>query len=586
MLKYARPNPMSLLKTLPWAAALCLLAACSQQPMRLQAPAPSTPPVTAAPAASPAATEKLPDVALSPQLLYQFLVSEIAGQRGMIGVAEEGYLTMARETGDPRIARRAADIAFSARNYKGAEEASRIWLKGDPGSPLAMQTLVASQLGQNQFATAEPALRALLSREGAPGFMHLSVLLAKTSDPEGAYQMLQRLAAPYPQMPEAWFALAQAALKAGHPASAQADLTQADKLRPGWEPVALLRTQMLAAHSAPEALAYLGTYLQHYPQAQDIRLVYARLLVAAGRVLDARTQFAILAKQLPNNGEIAYAAGLLALQTGDLPVARDELGRAETLGFPGKDALAYYLGLTEEGLGQPGQAMLQYRKVARGEYLIAARSRMAGMLAKKGKLAEAQALLQATQPATDVQRIQLIQAQADLLRDAKDYVKLYEFLGAGLKRFPDSPELLYDHSMAAEKLNKLGVVEADLRKVIRLQPDNAQAYNALGYTLAEKTNRLKEAAELLDKAMSLSPDDPFILDSVGWLNYRQGNLARAREYLERAYKLRSDPEIAAHLGEVLWMQGSHREALDLWKTSLQSHPQNEALLQVLKKFNP
>ncbi len=578
---------MPLLRTLPWAAVLCLLAACSQQPARPPVPAPAKPPpAEAAPAVPQAAQEKLPDVPLTPQLLYQFLVSEIAGQRGMVGVAEQGYMTMARETGDPRIARRAADIAFFVRNYKDAEEASRIWLKGDPGSLQATQTLVASQLAQNRFAEAEPALRNLLSREGASGFMQLSVLLAKTTDPQGAYQLLQRLAAPYPQMPEAWFALAQAALKAGHPAVAQADLAQADKLRPGWEPVALLHTQMLAARSAPEALAYLNGYLQRYPQAQDIRLVYARLLVAAGRILDARAQFAILARQLPNNGEIAYAAGLLALQTGDLPVAREELGRAAALRFPGKDALAYYLGITEEGLGRPQEALSQYRKVVRGEYLIAARSRMADILAKEGKLDEAKALLHATRPATDAQRIQLIQAQADLLRNAKDYVKLYELLSEGLKRFPDSPELLYDHSMAAEKLDKLGVVETDLRKVIRLQPDNAQAYNALGYTLAEKTDRLKEAAELLDKALSLAPDDPFILDSVGWLNYRQGHLARAREYLERAYKLRADPEIAAHLGEVLWMQGSHQAALDLWKASLQSHPQSEALLQVLKKFNP
>ncbi len=576
---------MPLLRTLPWAAALCLLAACGQQPLRSPAPAkaPSAAPVSAPPRTAP---EKLPDVALTPQLLYQFLVSEIAGQRGMIGVAERGYMTMARETGDPRIARRAADIAFFARNYKAAEAASRIWLKADPDSLRAAQALAAAQLGQNQFAAAEPALRTLLSREGAPGFLQLSMLLAKTTDAQGAYQLLQRLAEPYPQMPEAWFALAQAALKAGHPAAAREDLTQADKLRPGWEPAALLRAQMLAAHSVPEALMFLKAYLQRYPQAADVRLVYARLLVAAGRVLDARVQFAMLARQLPNNAEIAYAAGLLALQTGDLPAARDELARAAALRFPGKDALAYYRGLADEGLARPQDALTQYRKATRGEYLIAARSRMAEILAKEGKLDEARALLQATRPASDAQRIQLIQAQAALLRGAKDYAKLYEFLGAGLKRFPESPDLLYDHAMAAEKLDKLEVVETDLRKLIRQQPDNAQAYNALGYTLAEKTDRLKEAAGLLDKALSLAPDDPFILDSVGWLNFRQGHLARAREYLERAYKLRADPEIAAHLGEVLWMQGSHQAALDLWKTSLQSHPQNEALLQALKKFRP
>ncbi|MDP2266703.1 MAG: tetratricopeptide repeat protein, partial [Thiobacillus sp.] len=156
----------------------------------------------------------------------------------------------------------------------------------------------------------------------------------------------------------------------------------------------------------------------------------------------------------------------------------------------------------------------------------------------------------------------------------------------GLKRYPDSANLLYDRAMAAEKLGKLDVLEADLRRAIVLRPDDAQAYNALGYTLADRTNRLPEALVLLDKALTLSPEDPYILDSVGWAQYRAGNLLRAQAYLEQAYKLRPDPEIAAHLGEVLWAKGQRDEAGKLWQAGLQSHPQNEVLLETLRRLKP
>jgi tetratricopeptide (TPR) repeat protein len=172
------------------------------------------------------------------------------------------------------------------------------------------------------------------------------------------------------------------------------------------------------------------------------------------------------------------------------------------------------------------------------------------------------------------------------MREAKDYAAVFALLDAAVKARPDHVDLLYDRAMAAEKLNKIDVVESDLRKVIKLKPDYAHAYNALGYTLIEKTNRLNEAASLLDKAISLAPEDPFILDSMGWLHYRKGNLDKAREFLERAWRIRQDPEIAAHLGEVLWMKGSREEASRLWQTSLQSHPKNEALIEILEKFKP
>jgi len=207
-------------------------------------------------------------------------------------------------------------------------------------------------------------------------------------------------------------------------------------------------------------------------------------------------------------------------------------------------------------------------------------------MAKAGKLDEARALLAFTHGENDAQNVRLIQAQAELLVDGKMSAAAFDTLSAGLKRFPDSADLLYDRAMVAERMGKLDVLEADLRRVIVLRPDSAHAYNALGYTLADRTDRLAEAIVLLDKALSLAPEDPYILDSVGWAQFRSGNLARAQEYLEHAYRLRPDPEIAAHLGEVLWARGQRDAAGKLWQTSLQTHPQNEVLLETLHRLNP
>jgi tetratricopeptide (TPR) repeat protein len=220
-----------------------------------------------------------------------------------------------------------------------------------------------------------------------------------------------------------------------------------------------------------------------------------------------------------------------------------------------------------------------------GKHYLAAQIRYAALLAKQGKLAEARTYLHGVKTDNAADRVKLIQAEAELLRDAKDYQGVYDLLGTALASQPDSPELLYDHAMAAERVNKLDVLETDLRRLIVLKPDYAHAYNALGYTLADRTNRLDEAVKLLEQALKLAPNDPFILDSMGWAQYRQGNIDASLSYLRRAYSLRPDPDIAAHLGEVLWQQGKRDDAHKLWQTSLDSNPQNAALLGVMQKFN-
>ncbi|MDP1643876.1 MAG: tetratricopeptide repeat protein [Thiobacillus sp.] len=589
---------MANLKILPLSAALLFATACSQpgvkasQPVAVesqaQQPVAAVVEVVADPEAEAAAkaAAALPRQPLTPEILFKFLVAEVAGQRGAIGVAQSTYLDLARQTKDPRIARRAAEVAMFARDQAGALEATRLWAAAEQDSERAQQTLAALLLNAGSLDEAEPILRTLLKADSANGFLHLSALMGKMRDTQAALALVERLAIDYPALPEARFAVAQAAASAGHFEAAVAVLQQADSLRPGWEPAALLRAQILAKTSRPDALAFMRDFLAIHPGAREVRLAYARALVNASQFTEARAEFTRLTGDFPRNAEVSFAAGLLSLQMGDVEVARDLLTQTLEYNPRDPDTVQYYLGQVAEQMKQPEAAAAHYVEVRTGNYLVPARARQAALLARAGKLDEARALLAATRGENDAQNVRLIQAQAELLRDSKEHTAAFEVLSEGLKRFPDSADLLYDRAMVAEKLDKLDVLEADLRRVIVLRPDDAQAYNALGYTLADRTNRLAEAIGLLDKALSLAPEDPFILDSVGWAQYRSGNLARAQEYLERAYKVRPDPEIAAHLGEVLWARGQRDEAGKLWQTSLQTHPQNEVLLETQRRLNP
>jgi len=589
---------MAHIKTLPLFAVLALAAACSQPGVKAsrlvvaesQAQQPVQPAVELA--AQPAAELVVkvqpvyPKQSLTPDILFKFLVAEVAGQRGAILISQSTYLDLARQTRDPRIARRAAEISLFARDQAGALEATRLWATSEADSERAQQTLAALLLNEGKVVEAESILQALLKADPAKGFLHLSSLMGKMQDSQAAYDLVMRLAADYPNVPEARYAVAQSAANAGRFDEAIAALTAAEVQRPGWEAAGLMRAQFLAKTSRPDALAFMREFLAAHPEAREMRLAYARTLVNANQFTEARSEFTQLTRDFPRNAEVGLAAGLLSLQMGDVNAARDLLTQTLEYNPRDPDTVYYYLGQVAEQMKQPDVAAAHYADVKTGNYLVSARARQAALLISAGKPEEASKLLANTRGENDAQNVRLIQAQAELLRHSKVPTAAFDVLTEGLKRYPDSANLLYDRAMAAEKLSKLDVLEADLRRAIVLRPDDAQAYNALGYTLADRTNRLPEAIVLLDKALALSPDDPYILDSVGWAQYRAGNLPRAQAYLEQAYKLRPDPEIAAHLGEVLWAKGQRDEAGKLWQAGLQSHPQNEVLLETLRRLKP
>jgi len=560
-------------------AALLALAAC--------APAPLKAPLDTVPAAE-AKKPALPNQELSAQTLYQYLVGEVALQRNQPALAAEALLDLAKTSRDPRLARRATETAVQGRQAKHAADAATLWQALEPDSPQANQAAAALLLNSGRLNEARPYLEKIIAGEAesrANGFLHLNQMLARQGGRVEVLELVRDLAKPYPEVAEAHFAVAQAAWNAEKHDEAMAALHRAERLRPGWESAALFHGLALQQQaSTPDALAFYRDFLHDHPKSREVRLAYARLLVAEKQYSQARAEFQRVMDDTPNNPEVGFAIGLLAMQEGDFEAADSYLRQALDGGYKDRDLVRLYLGQVAEERKHRDEAAQWYNSVEQGESYINARIRHAGLSAKQGKLDEARQQLQQTQAQNNQQRALLVQAEAQLLREEKMHQTAFDVLEKGLEKLPNHPDLLYDHAMAAEKLDKLEVMEKDLRHLIQLKPDNAHAYNALGYSLAERGIRLAEARELVEKATALAPEDPFIMDSLGWVYFRLGQHAKAIEILRHALELRPDPEIAAHLGEVLWTQGQHEEARTVWHSALKKSPESEVLRNVMQKF--
>jgi len=533
------------------------------------------------------AVADLPERALDSELLYKFLLAEIAVQHGHYQVAAQTYLDLAKSTRDPRIARRATEVALYGRYTDAALEAAKLWLAAEPDSTAARQTLAALYVNSNDLQAAKPLLQQMLAADGdniGESLAQLYPLLAKHDDKIAVLALVKELTQPYRDRPEAHLAMAEASLGADKYDAALSEIREAMRLRPDWESGALFQAQVLNRESRAKALNYLSGFLATYPKAQEVRLGYARQLINDKKFAEARAEFQRLLDDNPNNSDLAVTVALLSVQMNDLDVAETQLKRVLDMDYKDPEAVRFHLGQIAEERKRYDEAAKWYLSIETGEQYVAAHSHYAFMLAKQGKLAEARDHLRGLEPQNDAQRIQLLQSEAQLMREAKDYQESFNILNKALKAQPDQPDLLYDVALAAEKLDRIDIAEANLRRLIVLKPDHAQAYNALGYTLADRTDRLTEARGYIEQALKLSPEDPFILDSMGWVEYRLGHVSQGLQYLERAFQQRPDPEIAAHLGEVLWAKGDKPGAEKVWRDAFRDNPENDELQKVITKY--
>jgi tetratricopeptide (TPR) repeat protein len=555
-----------------------------------------TAPETAAPQATAPDSAPADSAELSAEIMYKILVGDIALQRGEPALAARAYFEAAREAQDATLARRATEIALFARQRAMAVDAAQLWQQLDPSSDRARQ--MVTMLGQpGASGDLKGDLERLLADAAASGktlgdaFLQLNRALSAQPDKVAVYQLVTDLAKPYPGVPEAQLAVAVAGYNTGLTdieivAASTRAVDRALELRPGWERGVLVKADILAKGSSASAIDYLKAFLVEVPSSRAAASALAQLYIEQERYPDARAVFQRQLDAEPSDRELEYAVAALSLQMRDYGNAERLFDELKKVGFGEPGAVAFYLGEIAEETHRYDEAIARYREVTVGDRAWLAKLRIASVMGKRGQVASARQYLNTLEPDGRDQEIELKQAEAQLLEDAGDYKGAYAVLNEALAGEPDSADLLYDAAMVAEKLDRLDEVEARLKRVIELKPDNAQALNALGYTLVDRTPRAVEGLKLIEQAHALAPSDPFILDSMGWAHFRLGNLSESEKFLRRALAERPDPEIAAHLGEVLWAKGERANAQQVWQSQLKETPDNPVLLDTVHRLAP
>ncbi len=422
-------------------------------------------------------------------------------------------------------------------------------------------------------------------------FLQLDRLFAQQSDKRAALLLVRDLARPYPASPEAHYAVAAAAFAVGDAdpatgAEAANEIDRALELKPDWDRAAVLKGEILERKSSAAQIAWLESFVAREPLSKAASGALAQAYVDQKRYADARALMQKLWDHEPGSQELEFAVAAIALQMKDYPESERLVEELKRKGYGDPGAMDLFLGQIAEDQQHYDQAIVRYKEITSGERAWIAKLRIGAMYGKEGKVDEARRWLRGLDAATPEQKIEVRQAEAQVLRDAGDDAAAYQVLEGGLADHPDAPDLIYDLAMVAEKLNRVDEAETRLEHLVSIKPDDAQALNALGYTLVDQTQRTNEGYALIERAHKLSPDDPFILDSLGWALYRLGRLDEAEKYLQRALAGRPDAEIAAHLGEVLWRKGDRDRARAVWQAQLESHPDNAVLKETVRRLEP
>ncbi len=525
---------------------------------------------------------------LSEDVLYKLLVAEIAGQRGKIDIALNNYLEVLEVIPDARIAERATRIALFARNTGKALKAGELWLTLAPENLDAHQIAAAMYIRSGKVEQALEHLEFVLSADEPDSNQKLLMIanfLGREEDKETALSIMQRLVDKREGETGALLAYALLSIRAEDIDRARIAMDEIIQLAPDHLGIAMAYLSVLQrTENVQIAVDWLEAVLAKAPEHFELRLVYARMLADARRFEDARVQFNILARQKPEHADVRYALGLLYLQASQLDEAKQHL--LMLVGEEEREHDAhYYLGQILEAQKNHIEAEEHYRSVTDGEHSFDSQLRIVTMMADQSKIEEARAYLRTVHAVGTDDKLKIVRIEGEILAEEGQYEEAMAVYDAALAEYYDT-ELLYTRAMLAEKMDALDILERDLRAIIEEEPENAQALNALGYTLADRTERYQEAHDLIRRALELSPADFYILDSMGWVLYRLGRFEEAISYLRQARELRDDPEVAAHLAEVLWVTGDRDGARDVWESALRTTPGDAILLDVIERLAP
>lgn len=551
------------------------------------------------PASAPVQEEEEATAALNAELFYELLLGEITTSEGDPATGYNLMLDAARRSGDPQLYRRATEIALQSRSGEYALAAARAWKEALPQSRDANRYLLRILVALNRIDDSAEPLRQELARSSARDKVStiraLPLLYARAGDKALAARVV-RLALEKelndPTLgPMAWTTVGRMYLAADDKARALEAAGNALGQDPGDDGAAMLSLQLLE-NAVPEAEALLSRYLAGKPL-PEVRMAYARVLLESQRLADAQAQVDAVTREQPDNAQAWLIRASLQLQAGELDQAEADLQRCTQLLEQDPATEQRQRALTQiylmqsqiaEKRGDLAQAQAWLARIDDAEQLLAVQSRHASLLVRQGRLDEARALIRAIpEKGPDDARLKL-QAEVQLLREAGRYQQAYELQGKVVALAPQDNELVYDQAMLADKAGRPAEMERLLRAIIARQPDHHHALNALGFSLADRGVRLQEAKALIVKALEYAPDDPFITDSLGWVEFRLGNRKEALDILERAFKTRPDAEIAAHIGEVLWSLGQRDRALAVWREGLRINKDNDVLKGTLKRL--
>ncbi|WBY00506.1 tetratricopeptide repeat protein [Ramlibacter tataouinensis] len=581
---------------LAWGALLLIAlaqAGCAQT-------GPAAPQAPAQAGAGPAASEPDPvSSALDAELFYQLLLSELNARGPEPAAAFSLMLDAARKTDDPALYQRAVEIAFQSRAGDAALQAARAWKQAHPASRDANRYVLQILLALNRVPEAMEPLRTELTlageRDRAAVLTAIPRLFARVSDKPQAAALVEQAVQPQLADPAsaavAWTTVGRMRLAAGDNTGAlvAAQLAQAADAQS--ESPVLLALELMDPR-LPQAEPIVRKYLQGRAL-PELRMGYARALIDAQRYTEAAQQLQLVTRDKPELAQGWLALGTLQVQESRLKDAEASLKKYVELAQTEGSAAERSRGLAQAylALAQVAEKRRDFAaanawldRIDNSQDLVAAQSRRASILAQQGRLDEARKLIHALPERTPLQARAKLSAEVQLLREQKRYKAAYDLLDKAIAKEPGDPDLLYDQAMLAEKMDRLGDMERLLRQVMAAKPDFHHAYNALGYSLADRGVRLPEARQLIRKALEFAPGDPYITDSLGWVEFRMGNRAEALRILEGAYKDRPDAEIAAHLGEVLWSMGQHDKAQAIWREGLLLNRDNETLQQTIKRL--
>lgn len=539
--------------------------------------------------ATASSAEPSPDIRYAdfePEELYLLLSGEIAAQRGRFDVTLVNYMKAAQQSRDLGVIERTMRIAQSLNADNAQQKLADLWLDVDPDNIQAHRISAIQAVKNNELETALSHMEQIMDLGGDADFDSLAAMAGNLplEQQQELLDLYQQLEQRHPQNPELQYSIALLMKVTGTPLQALAELEPLLDSKPDFQPALILKGDLLyQTDQKQQALDHLRANTRQFPGNRQMGTLYGRMLIGEGELQAAQNEFRRLVKRFPDVPGLRLSHALVALENDQIALAEEELTRLIEQGHHSDEA-HYYLGRIADEEDENEQAIGYYRNVEKGNYYFPALARASELMAEQGELDEALADIREIRNNNPEQEENFRLLEINLLLDRDHDERALQAANEALESFPGNVRIRYARAMLLDSMDKPEQAEADLRKIIEEQPDNAVALNALGYILTTRTDRLDEARDYIERALAIDPENPAILDSMGWALYLQGNTNEALDYLSQAWEAYADPEVAAHYGEALWQTGKREQARTIWKEGLEQDPDHPILTETLERL--